>query len=81
MNPLVPGAGDIALALVVIVHASLAIAALVALILSRLRSGRILLAALAMLMPIVGPVLALIASRRPRVAAEQLRDSGAHSAA
>lgn len=67
MNPLVPAGTDIVWAALVTLHALLALAALITLALSHDRKGWIGTALFIVLVPFIGPVVALIAARRSRM--------------
>lgn len=66
MNPLIPGAGDIALASLVIVNTILVIAALIMLARSTNRPHVVSTVLLILLVPVVGPIVASVAIRRRR---------------
>lgn len=64
MNPLIPGPFDIAWTVAVIVNLALVVAALVSLVRSRGYRGKLLSVLLIVLVPLVGPVVSLVSTRR-----------------
>lgn len=63
MNPLIPGPFDIAWTVAVIVNLALVVTALVSLGRSRGYRGKLLALLLVFLLPLVGPVVALVSTR------------------
>ena len=69
MNPLVPGISDVLWASAVILNTGLVIAALISLARAADQRRRLSTILLILFVPIVGPIVALIATRRSRDAA------------
>lgn len=66
MNPLIPGTGDMLLAFAVTLNVVLVIAALVTLAMAADKRGWLSAAVLILFVPLVGPIVSIIASRARR---------------